>query len=181
MSKTKRETVGEILFTEEQIRKKAKELGAQITKDYEGEELVVIGTLKGSVLWFADLIKCIDLDMTIDFVSASSYGSSQTSSGLVKITLDTESNLYNKNVLIVEDIVDTGTTLAYLMDKFKERSPKSVKLVTMLDKPSRRTNGLTADYIGFTVDDIFIVGYGLDYDQRYRNLPYVSYLTVAPE
>ncbi|MBR0374081.1 MAG: hypoxanthine phosphoribosyltransferase [Mogibacterium sp.] len=177
----KKETVGEILFTEDQIRRRAKELGAQISKDYEGEELIAICTLRGSVVWFADLIKNIDLDMSIDFVSASSYGSAQTSSGFVKITLDTEANLYNKSVLIIEDIVDTGTTLQYLIEKFKERGPKSIKVCTMLDKPSRRTNGMVADYIGFTVDDIFIVGYGLDYDQRYRNLPYVSYLTGAPD
>ena len=121
-------------------------------------------------------MKCLDLDTVIDFVKASSYGSSTTTSGVVKISMDTELNLYNKNVLVVEDIVDTGTTLKYLLEKLNERHPKTLKVCTMLDKPSRRTADFHADYIGFPVEDLFVIGYGLDYDQKYRNLPYISYL-----
>jgi len=171
-----RNAIGTVLITEEEIRNKAKELGAQISKDYEGQELIVVGTLKGSVMWMCELLKFLDLDTQIDFVKASSYGSNTTSSGVVKISLDVETNLYNKNVLVVEDIIDTGKTLTYLTAKLKERHPKSIRVCTMLDKPSRRTTDFKADYIGFTVEDLFIIGYGLDYDQKYRNLPYISYL-----
>ena len=167
---------GKILYTEEQIRERAKELAKQISTDFEGEELIVIGTLKGSVLWMCDLLKELTIDTSIDFIKASSYGSSTTSSGVVKIKMDTDMNLYQKNVLIIEDIVDTGTTLTFLLEKLKERNPKTIKVFTMLDKPSRRTTGFVADYIGFTVDDLFIIGYGLDFDQKYRGLPYISYL-----
>lgn len=170
------ETVGKILFTEEQIRSRAKELGAQIAKDYEGEELVLLGTLKGSIVWMGDLMKELPMDVKIDFVSASSYGSSTTTSGVVTITKDVDMDLFNKHVMIVEDIVDTGTTLNYLKEYLKERNPKSVKICTLLDKPARRVIDLKPDYIGYTVDDLFVIGYGLDYDQRYRNLPYISYL-----
>ena len=142
--------IGKILFTEAEIRKRAEELGEEISNEFKGEELVVIGTLKGSVPWMCDL--------------------------MVKISMDTELNLYNKNVLVVEDIVDTGTTLKYLLEKLNERHPKSLKVCTMLDKPSRRTADFHADYIGFQVEDLFVIGYGLDYDQKYRNLPYISYL-----
>lgn len=170
------ETIGKILFTEEDIRKKAKEMGEIITNDFQGEELIVIGTLKGAVMWMAELVKHIDLDVRMDFVAASSYGSSTTSSGVVKITKDISLDIYNKNVVIVEDIVDTGTTLAYLKEYLRDRNPKSVSICTMLNKPSRRTKAVEPEYVGFEVDDLFIVGYGLDYDQKYRNLPYISYL-----
>jgi hypoxanthine phosphoribosyltransferase len=173
---TQEHVIGKILYTEKDIRQRAEELGKEISKEFAGEELIVIGTLKGSVPWMCDLLKCLDLDTSIDFVKASSYGSSTTSSGVVKISMDTEMNLYNKNVLVVEDIVDTGNTLKYLLEKLQERHPKTLKVCTMLDKPSRRTADFHADYIGFEVDDLFIVGYGLDYDQKYRNLPYISYL-----
>ena len=176
-----REVVGNILFTQEQITKRAKEIARQISKEYEGEELIVIGTLKGAIMWMTDILKYLDLDTRIDFMIASSYGSSTTSSGVVKIKMDAETNLYQKNVLIIEDIVDTGRTLAFLLDKLRERSPKSLKVCTMLDKPSRRKVDFKADYIGFEVEDLFIVGYGLDYDQKYRNLPYVSYLQGEAE
>ena len=170
------EVLGKILFTQEEITEKAEELGARITEDYAGEELIVVGTLKGAVMWMSELIKYIDLDVKIDFVSASSYGSGTTTSGVVKVTKDLSMDIYRKNVLIVEDIIDTGTTLSYLVNNFKDRNPKSVEICTMLDKPSRRTHTLKGKYTGFTIDDLFVVGYGLDYDQKYRNLPYISYL-----
>lgn len=169
-------TVGKVLITEEEITAKAKELGKIISDDYEGQELVVIGTLKGSVMWMCELIKYIDVDMNIDFIKASSYGSSTTSSGVVKFKMDTEANLYNKNILIVEDIVDTGLTLTRVIEKLKERGPKSIKVCTMLNKMARRCVDFQADYIGYEVEDLFIVGYGLDYDEKYRDLPYISYL-----
>lgn len=170
-------TVGTVLFTEEQIRKRAAELGKQITEDYKGKQLIVLGMIKGAVLWMAELVKHIDLDLKFDFIAASSYGSSTTSSGVVKVKKDVDMDLYKKDVLIVEDIVDTGTTLAFMQKYLAERGPASVKICSMLDKPSRRTeNGATVDYIGFQVDDLFVIGYGLDYDEKFRNLPYVSYL-----
>jgi hypoxanthine phosphoribosyltransferase len=171
------ESIGKILYTEEDIRNRAIELGQQITNDYEGKELIVIGTLKGAVMWMSELIKHIDLDVKIDFIAAGSYGSGTTSSGVVKVTKDVDMNIYKKDVLIIEDIVDTGTTLAYLEKYLGDRKPNSVKICTLLDKPSRRKNeDLVIDYKGFTVEDLFIVGYGMDYDQKYRNLPYISYL-----
>lgn len=171
-----KEIVGNILYTEKDIQKRAKELGKQISRDYDGQELIMLGTLKGAVMWMSELMKYVTCDVKIDFVSASSYGSSTTSSGIVKITKDIDMNIYDKNVLIIEDIVDTGTTLKYLKEYLSDRNPRSVRICTMLDKPSRRKNDLVADYIGFEVEDLFIIGYGLDYDQKYRNLPYISYL-----
>ena len=167
---------GKILFTEDQIVKRAKEIAAQIDKDYEGEEVILLMTLKGSLLWIADLMKHITLKTKLDFISASSYGASTTSSGVVKIKFDPEINMYNANVIVVEDIVDTGNTLKYVLGKLEERGPKSVKVCTMLNKESRRTNDFHADYVGFEIDDLFVIGYGLDFDQKYRNLPYISYL-----
>ena len=170
-------SIGKILYTQDQIRERAKELGAQITKDYEGKQLVVLGMLKGAIPWMAELIKYIDLDVRIDFIAASSYGSGTTTTGVVKIKKDVEFDIYKKDVLIVEDIVDTGTTLAFMQKYLGERGPASVKICSMLDKPSRRTKqGAKVDYKGFTVDDLFIIGYGLDYDEKFRNLPYISYL-----
>ena len=170
-------TVGRILISEEEILRRAREIGHQITKDYKGEEVVVLGTLKGSLLWMSDVVKNINLDVKLDFIQASSYGSSTISSGVVKVGYEPSENMYNRNVIIMEDIVDTGNTLSYIVKKLEERNPKSVKICTMLDKPSRRVSDIKADYIGFEVENLFIVGYGLDYDQRFRNLPYVSYLT----
>lgn len=171
-----KETKGTILYTDKDIQKRAKEIGKKISKDYEGEELILLGTLKGAIMWMSELMKYISLDTKIDFISASSYGSATMSSGIVKIKKDVSMDIYNKNIMIVEDIIDTGTTLKYLKEYLANRNPKDIKICTMLDKPSRRTNDIEADYIGFTVDDLFIIGYGLDYDQKYRNLPYISYL-----
>ena len=168
--------IGKVLYSQADITKRAKEIAAQINKDYEGEDLILLCTLKGSVLWFADILKNITVDTKIDFVSASSYGASKTSSGVVKIKFDPEINMYNSHVIVVEDIVDTGNTLKYLLAKLEERGPKSVKVCTMLNKESRRTTDLHADYVGFEIDDLFVIGYGLDFDQRFRELPYISYI-----
>ena len=168
--------IGKVLYSQTDITKRAKEIAAQINKDYDGEDLILLCTLKGSVLWFADILKNITVDTKIDFVSASSYGASKTSSGVVKIKFDPEINMYNANILVVEDIVDTGNTLKYVLAKLQERGPKSIKVCTMLNKESRRTTDLHADYVGFEIDDLFVIGYGLDFDQKYRNLPYISYL-----
>lgn len=172
----KKEKIGTVLHTQSEITKRAKEICAQIDKDFEGEEVILLGTLKGSVMWMVDIMKYLSIDTKIDFISASSYGSSTTSSGVVKITYEPQTNMYNKNIIIIEDIVDTGNTLKYLIGKLNERGPKTVKVCTMLDKKARRTSDIKPDYIGFDVDDLFIVGYGLDYDQKFRDLPYISYL-----
>ena len=174
-----RKKYGTVLFTQAEINKRAKEIGAQNDKDYAGEDQVVLlGTLKGSIMWLVDIMKNTTIDTPIDFITASSYGSSTMSSGVIKIVYDPGTNFYNKNVIIVEDIVDTGNTLTYLVSKIKERGPKSVKICTLLNKQARRTADITPDYIGFEVDDLFVIGYGLDYDQRFRGLPYVGYLTT---
>ena len=168
--------IGKVLYSQADIIKRAKEIAAQINKDYEGEDVILLCTLKGSVMWFSDILKNMTVNTKIDFVSASSYGASKTSSGVVKIKFDPEINMYNSHVIVVEDIVDTGNTLKYLLAKLQERGPKSVKVCTMLNKESRRTTDLHADYVGFEIDDLFVIGYGLDFDQRFRELPYISYL-----
>lgn len=168
--------VGKVLYTQAEITKRAKEIAAQIDKDFEGEDVILLGTLKGSIMWLVDIMKHTKIETTVDFITASSYGSSTTSSGVVKISYEPQTNMYNKNIIIIEDIVDTGNTLAFLKEKLKERGPKSVKICTMLNKQARRTADVKADYIGFEIEDLFIVGYGLDYDQKFRDLPYISYL-----
>lgn len=168
--------IGKVLYTEKDILKRAKEIAEEIDRDYAGEEVIVLCTLKGSLLWVADIMKNLTVNTKLDFISASSYGASKTSSGVVKIKFDPEINMYNANILVVEDIVDTGNTLKYVLAKLQERGPKSVKICTMLNKESRRTTDLHADYVGFEIDDLFVIGYGLDFDQKYRNLPYISYL-----
>ncbi len=169
-------TIGTVLITEEQIREKAKEIGAQITKDYAGKEIILIGILRGAVPWMAEIMKRIDLDMVIDFMAVSSYGAATKSSGVVKINKDLDVNIDGRDIIIVEDIVDSGVTLSYLEGYLQSRGAASIKLCSLLDKPEGRRVDIKADYVGFTVDDRFIVGYGLDYDQRYRNLPYITWL-----
>ncbi len=166
----------EILITQQQLQDKVKELGAQITKDYEGQELLLVGILKGSVPFMADLMRAIDLELEIDFMQVSSYGSGKKTSGVVKIMKDLDADITGKNILIVEDIIDSGYTLNYLKQYLSNRGCKSLKICTILDKPSRRQVDLTPDYRGFEVDDLFIVGYGLDLDQKLRNLPYISWI-----
>jgi hypoxanthine phosphoribosyltransferase len=168
--------VGTTLITEEEILKRAKEIGQQITQDYEGEEVLFIGILKGAVLWLSDVIKNVELDTKIDFMAVSSYGAETKSSGVVRIIKDLDTGIEDKNVIIVEDIIDSGITLNYLKGYLQGRMPKSLKICTLLDKPAGRRTDIKGDYVGFEVEDIFIVGYGLDYDQKYRNLPYISYL-----
>ena len=171
-----RETIGTVMITQEQILAKAEEIGRKITDDFQGEEIVLIGILRGAVLWMADIMKAIHLDMTIDFMAVSSYGAATKSSGIVKINKDLDTDIEGKSVVVVEDIVDSGVTLNYLKGYFESRGAKKVSICTLLDKPAGRRVDIDVDYIGFTVDDRFIVGYGLDYDQRYRNLPYITYL-----
>lgn len=169
-------TIGTVMITQEDILEKAKKIGKQITEEFRGEEIVMVGILRGAVLWMADLMKCVELDMTIDFMAVSSYGAATKSSGVVKINKDLDTDIAGKSVIIVEDIVDSGVTLNYLKGYFASRGAKNIRICTLLDKPEGRRVEIDVDYIGFTVDDRFIVGYGLDYDQRYRNLPYITYL-----
>ncbi|MGP1569827.1 MAG: hypoxanthine phosphoribosyltransferase, partial [Eubacteriales bacterium] len=160
----------------EEILKRAAQIGNQITEDFEGESVILIGILKGAVLWLADVAKNVKLDCRLDFMACSSYGASTRSSGVVRILKDLDSSVEGKNVIIVEDIVDTGNTLLYLSENLKQRGAKCVKICTLLDKPAGRKVEMQADYVGFTVEDKFIIGYGLDFDQKYRTLPYISYL-----
>ncbi len=170
------QTIGTVMITQEQINKRAAEIGRQIEADYRGESVVLVGILRGAVVWMADIMKNVNLDMRIDFMAVSSYGASTKSSGIVKINKDLDTDIEGKNVIIVEDIIDSGITLNYLKGYMENREAKSVRICTLLDKPEGRRVDIDVDYIGFTVDDKFIVGYGLDYDQKYRNLPYISYL-----
>ena len=166
-----------VLVSEEQLKSKVAELGAQISRDYAGKNLVLVSILKGSVVFMADLMRAVSIPCNIDFMVVSSYGGSNTTtSGLVKIIKDLDGDLSGKDVLIVEDILDTGVTLSNLVPMLKMRNPNSVKICTILDKPSRRKAAIQPDYEGFQVPDEFVVGYGLDYDEKYRNLPYVGVL-----
>ena len=162
------------LISEKDVAAKIAEMGAQISKDYEGESVYLLCILKGGVFFTTELAKHITVPVNIDFMSVSSYGGETTSSGIVRIVKDLDTPIEGKNVLIAEDIIDTGRTLAYLMEHLKQRKPKSLKLCTLLDKPDRRVSDMKVDYTGFEIPDEFVVGYGLDYDQRYRNLPYVG-------
>ncbi|MGL5313116.1 MAG: hypoxanthine phosphoribosyltransferase [Peptostreptococcaceae bacterium] len=164
----------EVMLSEEQIAAKVTELAKQIEKDFAGEELLVVGILKGASVFVSDLIRKIDLDVNIDFMSVSSYGSGTESSGVVKILKDLDVNIEGKNVLIVEDIIDSGLTLSNLVAALQTRNPKSLKLCTLLDKPQRRTVNIPVDYVGFIIEDKFIVGYGIDWAEKYRNLPYIG-------
>ena len=163
-----------VYLTEEQLNKRIAEIGAQITEKYKGQSVYLICILKGSIFFTTELAKRIDLPMTMDFMSVSSYGGDTKSSGVIKIVKDLDEPLRDKNVIVVEDIVDSGRTLSYLLDMLKARGPKSMALCTLLDKPDRRVIDVKVDYTGFQIPDEFVVGYGLDYDQRYRNLPYIG-------
>lgn len=165
-----------VLISEEQVKERIKELGAQISKEYEGKNLHLICILKGSIFFTCELARYITVPVTIDFITVSSYGNGKTSTGKVSIIRDLTEGIQARDVLVIEDIVDTGRTLSYLMEMLKERKPASIKLCTLLDKPNRRTHPVDVEYVGFEVPDEFIVGWGLDYAQNYRNLPYIGIL-----
>ncbi len=169
--------IKEILVTEEQLKTRVAELGAQISKDYEGKNLLLVSILKGAVVFMADIMRAVTIPCGIDFMVVSSYGNENTvSTGLVKIIKDLDADLAGKHVLIIEDIMDTGITLSNLMPMLEMRNPESLKICSILDKPSRRKTNIQPDYKGFEVPDEFVVGYGLDYNETYRNLPYVGVL-----
>ena len=166
----------EVMLSEEEIAAKVAELGAEITRDYEGKELIVLGVLKGSFLFMADLVRQIDLPLSVEFLGLSSYGDRTETSGEVKVTLDLNNPIHGKHVLVAEDIVDTGVTLTYLMRMLSNRGPASLKLCCLLNKPERRKIEVNPDYVGFTIPNRFVVGYGLDYGELFRNLPYIGVL-----
>lgn len=165
-----------VLLEEEAIQKRVKELGRQITRDYEGKELVLVGILKGAVVFFSDLIRHVELPMSMDFMAISSYGNATKSAGVVRILKDLDKDIVGKHIIIVEDIVDSGLTLSFLKDNLVSRGAASLRICALLDKPERRKVDIKADYQGFTIPDAFVVGYGLDYAERYRNLPYIGVL-----
>src|SRR5437879_202783 len=164
----------EVLFTAEQIAARVREMGKQIERDYDGKELVLLGVLKGSFLFISDLARSIDLPLAVDFIGLSSYGEATESSGVVKITSDVSKPIEKKHVVIVEDIVDTGLTMRYLLDNLATRHPASVKLCTLLHKPARSRTAIPIDYPGFQIEDRFEVGYGLDAAEKHRNIPLIG-------
>ena len=171
-----RDDIREILFTEEQIAEIVQNIGRRISEDYKGKNLFMVSVLKGSLPFMADLMRQITIPCTIDFLSVSSYGKGTKTSGEVRILKDIDSSLEGKDLLVVEDILDSGVTLSYLLKMLSARNPASIRLCTFLDKPERRRVDIHADYVGAAVPDEFIVGYGLDYAEKYRNLPYVGVL-----
>ena len=170
------EDILQVLVSEEELKKCVKRMGECISRDYQGKNLLMVSVLKGSVVFMADLMRTITIPAQIDFMSVSSYGSGVKSSGVVKIIKDLDQQLEGYDLLIVEDILDSGMTLSYLNQILRARHPNSVRIATLLDKPERRTADIQADYFGFQVPDAFVVGYGLDYNEKYRNLPYIGIL-----
>ena len=168
--------VESILYTEEQLKACVAELGKKLSADYAGKKPLLVGTLKGAFVFLADLVRAMDIDCAVDFIAASSYGNGTETTGNVKIQKDLATDIAGRDVIIVEDIIDSGVTLFHLKNLLSGRSPASLKIVTLLDKPSRRKSPITPDYCGFEVPDVFIVGYGLDYAEVYRNLPYIGIL-----
>lgn len=166
----------EVLFSQEQIARRVRDLGKQIERDYQATELILLGVLKGSYIFISDLARSIDLPLAVDFIALSSYGEATESSGVVKITSDLSRPIEGKHVLIVEDIVDTGLTMRYLLDNLATRHPASVKLCTLLHKPARSRTRIPIDYLGFSIEDRFVVGYGLDSAEKYRNVPFIGVL-----
>jgi hypoxanthine phosphoribosyltransferase len=167
---------GEILIDEETLRARVDELAAEISRDYAGRELLVLGVLKGAVFFIADLVRRIDLPCELDFMAISSYGSATSSSGVVRIIKDLDAPLEGRHVLIVEDVIDSGLTLAYLLKNLAARGPASLEICSLLAKPGRRRRNLEIRYVGFELPDVFVVGYGLDHAERYRNLPHIARL-----
>lgn len=168
--------IEQIFYTEETIKNRVKELGRQITADYEGKFPLIVGVLKGSFIFMADLIRNIETDCEVEFMAVSSYGNGTTTTGAVKINKDLSHDIENRHVIIVEDILDSGVTLSYLTKYLNVRNPASISICTLLDKPSRRKADIFPNYSGFECPDAFIVGYGLDYAEKYRNLPYIGVL-----
>ena len=168
--------IQEVLFSEEQLSSRVNEIARQITQDYHGKEIVLISVLRGSFVFMADLCRRIDLPCTVDFMAVSSYGAGTTSSGQVKITKDLSESIEGRDIIVVEDILDSGNTLSYLLQILQARHPASMKLCTLLDKPDRRIKPVHVDYSGFSIPDEFVVGYGLDFAEKYRNLPYIGLL-----
>ena len=164
----------EVMLSEEEVDRRIQEIGEQISKDYAGKQVHLVCVLKGGSFFLCELAKRITVPVSLDFMSVSSYGGDTKSSGVIKIVKDLDEPLRDKNVIVVEDIVDSGRTLSYLLDMLKARGPQSMALCTLLDKPDRRVIDVKVDYTGFQIPDEFVVGYGLDYDQRYRNLPYIG-------
>ena len=168
--------IQEVLFSEEQLARRVEEIAQEINRDYQGKEIVLISVLRGSFVFMADLCRRITLPCTVDFMAVSSYGAGTSSSGQVQITKDLSGPIDGKHVLVVEDILDSGNTLSYLLRVLQQRGPASIRLCTLLDKPDRRTKPVEVHYSGFTIPDAFVVGYGLDYAEHYRNLPYIGIL-----
>jgi len=171
--------VESVLLSVEELAKRIEEIGAEITADYAGKEILMIGVLRGAVVFMADLARAIKVPVAIDFMAVSSYGAGTSSSGVVRILKDLDVSIEGKHVLVVEDIIDSGLTLNYLLDNLKSRKPASLKLCTLLNKPERRKVKVNIDYNGFNVPDYFVVGYGLDYAEKYRNLPFIGVLKPA--
>ena len=167
----------EVLYSQEQIKTRVRELAVQISRDYEGKELIVIGVLKGAFIFMADLIRCLTIPCRVDFVRLASYGAGAVSSGKVVMTKDIETSIKDQEILIVEDVVDTGLTLSFLINWLQERNPRSLKVCAMLDKRQRRQVPFEADYVGFTIEDGFVVGYGLDFNEKARFLPDICLVT----
>ena len=172
----KRSDIREVLISEDQLAAKVAEMGAAISRDYQGKKLMIIGVLKGSVVFMSDLLRRITIPVEMDFMAVSSYGSGTKTSGVVKILKDLDRLIQGYHILIVEDILDSGMTLSYLTELLQDRSPASIRIATLLDKPERRKVDIRPDYVGFQIPDEFVVGYGLDYAELYRNLPYVGVL-----
>ena len=168
--------IDHILFSEEQLKARVREIAGQIDRDFAGKEPMLISVLRGSVIFMADLMRSITLPCTVDFMAVSSYGAGTTSSGQVKITKDLSESIEGRDIIVVEDILDSGNTLSYLLQILQARHPASMKLCTLLDKPDRRIKPVHVDYSGFSIPDEFVVGYGLDFAEKYRNLPYIGVL-----
>ena len=168
--------IQEVLFSEEQLKNRVREIAQQITADYQGKEIMLISVLRGSFVFMADLCRAIDLPCTLDFMAVSSYGKGTKSSGQVQITKDLSEDISDRHIIVVEDILESGNTLSYLLKILENRHPASIRLCTLLDKPDRRVKPVEVHYSGFTIPDAFVVGYGLDYAEKYRNLPYIGIL-----
>ena len=168
--------ISNTLISQEEIETKVIELAKKIEMDYKNQEVLIVGVLKGAFVFVSDLVRNINLDLSLDFIAVSSYGMSTESSGVVKINKDIEMDLTGNNVIIVEDIIDTGLTLKYIKEYLSGKNAKSVRICTLLDKPSRRKCNVDVDYVGFEIEDLFIVGYGIDCKEKYRNLPYIAYV-----